>query len=163
MERLLDAHLEGIVTREEYLPRKEQLLHEKNKLQEQLGKVSLQGNLWLEPMRQFIETCIDVGSAAQKANAANIAMFLKTAGSNLLLEARRACCEWVLPYSHAKARMLFDNMSGRMPDTTKRRGSVGGTIGSPCESTDAFWWRRRDLNPRPKSHPKESLQAYSSF
>ena len=87
MERLLDAHLEGIVTHEEYLPRKEQLLYEKNRLQEQLGKLSLQGNLWLEPMRQFIETCIDAGSVAQKANAADIAMFLKTAGSNLLLEA----------------------------------------------------------------------------
>ncbi len=32
-------------------------------------------------------------------------------------------------------------------------------IGNPLKRIADFWWRRRELNPRPKTHPSELLRA----
>lgn len=130
LDRLTDVYLAGELTRDEYLPRKEKWLHAKAELKAKWASVAVNGNCWLEPLRQFIETCNHAALLAQQADAAKIAGFLKSAGSNLTLKARRARPDWVPPWAVV----------------AKNRGNL-------------VWWRRRDLNPRPKSHLKESLQA----
>ena len=49
LDRLLDAHLNEVITREEYVGRKKKLLHEKAALTERMVEVERRGNPWLEP------------------------------------------------------------------------------------------------------------------
>jgi len=55
LDRLLDAHLDGAITREEYAGRKERLLHEKAALMERMAEVERRGNHWLEPLEGFVK------------------------------------------------------------------------------------------------------------
>ncbi len=56
LERLLDAHLEGLISREEYTRRKERPLLEKSRLSARLAAVERRGNHWLEPLARFVRT-----------------------------------------------------------------------------------------------------------
>jgi hypothetical protein len=58
LDRLLDAHLDGVITREEYVGRKERLLNEKAVLAERMAEVERTGNHWLEPLEGFVKSAV---------------------------------------------------------------------------------------------------------
>jgi len=64
LDRLLDAHLDGVITREEYVGRKEQSLNEKAVLTEQMAEVERNGNHWLEPLEGFVKAAHQARSVA---------------------------------------------------------------------------------------------------
>ena len=54
LDLLLDAHLDGTISREEYTAKKEKFITEKAELSEKSKDFERNGNHWLEPARQFI-------------------------------------------------------------------------------------------------------------
>ena len=54
LDILLDAHLDGTISREEYTAKKEKIINEKSELSEKSKDFERNGNHWLEPARQFI-------------------------------------------------------------------------------------------------------------
>ena len=48
LKRLLDAHLEGVISREEYTAKKERLLNDKLEVKERLEDFERKGDQWLE-------------------------------------------------------------------------------------------------------------------
>ena len=54
LDKLLDSHLENIVSKKDYILKKEKLINEKISLTERIHIIQRQGNNWLEPMRDFI-------------------------------------------------------------------------------------------------------------
>lgn len=63
LDRLLDAHLDGVITREEYVGRKERLLNEKAVLTERMAVVERKGNHWLEPSAGGLTPAIFLSNA----------------------------------------------------------------------------------------------------
>ena len=85
LEKLLDAHLDGIISKEEYASKKQKLLNRKIEISERLVDFEKKGNYWLEPMRLFILEAKQAEIIASKENLPVKRDFLKKIGSNPLL------------------------------------------------------------------------------
>ena len=87
IEKLLDAHLDNVITREEYTKKKEVLLSKKKTLEEKLTNLSKHNLVWLEPLKKFIKTLSAVPQIVEdNLNLEPKVEFLKYLGSNLTLK-----------------------------------------------------------------------------
>ncbi len=118
LERLLDAHLEGVVSRDEYAGRKGKLLLEKSALSARLAEVERQGNHWLEPLERFVRAAHQAHSVASGENVGSLKEWTTRIGSNLRLAGRTLHLSYEDPWRLVAAR-------GR----------------------SATWWPQRDSNP----------------
>ncbi|MFH1656945.1 MAG: recombinase family protein [bacterium] len=89
LEKLLDAHLNSDISREEYLEKKQKILNRKIEISEKLTAFEKKGGNWLEPAKNFILASNQAQKAAISNNFQERADFLKKAGSNLLLTDRK--------------------------------------------------------------------------
>src|SRR3989304_4682954 len=83
LDRLLDAHLDEVITLEEYVGRKEKLLHEKAALTARMVEVERRGNPWLELLEGFIKAAHQAQFVACGPNLESLKDFSKRIGSNL--------------------------------------------------------------------------------
>ena len=86
LEKLLDAHLNNDVSREEYLAKKQKILNQKIEISEKLRAFQQNGNRWLERAKSFILEANQVQIAAKSDNLAEKRQFLKKVGSNVILQ-----------------------------------------------------------------------------
>ena len=86
MDKLLDSHLENIISKEDYISKKEKLINEKLVLQEQVKEIQSKSNNWLEPMRDFIFLLIKAKKIAGSGDSLELKAFLKNIGSNFILQ-----------------------------------------------------------------------------
>ena len=130
LDRLLDAHLDEVITREEYLGRKEKLLREKSAVTDRLAKIERNGKHWLEPLESFINAAHQAHTVAGGHDLKSLKDFLKRIGSNLRL-------------SGQTLRVSYENPWAILARRRK----------------NANWWRWRESNPRPAEFPPRPLQA----
>ncbi len=88
LERLLDAHLGGLISRDEYARPKERLLLGKSALSARLAEVERQGNHWLEPLERFVRAAHQAHSVASGENLESLKEWTTRIGSNLRLAGR---------------------------------------------------------------------------
>ncbi|MCX6812916.1 MAG: hypothetical protein NTV77_00265 [Candidatus Azambacteria bacterium] len=97
----MDTHLDGTISREEYVAKKEKLITEKAELSEKLKDFERNGNHWLEPARQFILAAQQAKIIALQENPVAGRDFLKRIGSNHVLRSQAICFEpkksWKIP------------------------------------------------------------------
>src|SRR3989338_5106885 len=93
LDLLLDAHLDGTISREEYTAKKEKFITEKAELSEKLKDFERNGNHWLEPARQFILAAQQAKIIALQENPVAGRDFLKRIGSNHVLRSQAICFE----------------------------------------------------------------------
>jgi hypothetical protein len=99
LDRLLDAHLEGVITQEEYLARKERFLNQKIQLEGELQKSEGEAVGWLEPAREFIEDARKAYLLAMGAEKTAQKEFLKKVGSNFSMSGRTLEFSYDFPWS----------------------------------------------------------------
>lgn len=109
LERLLDAHLEGVISREEYAGRKEKLLLEKSARSARLAEVERQGNRWLEPLARFIRAAHQAHSVATGENLESLKVWTTRIGSNLRLAGRTVQLTYENPWRLVATRGRNDN------------------------------------------------------
>ena len=85
LEKLLDAHLNNAVSREEYLEKKQKILNQKIEISEKLKDFEKKGSNWLEPAKNFILASNQAQIIASSNDLQGKASFLKKVGSNLVL------------------------------------------------------------------------------
>ncbi len=94
LNKLLDSYLDSVVSREDYLTKKEKFMGEKKTLEERISTLELFPNKWLEPMREFFNTALEANKiASDNINLFQKREFLKKTGSNLTLKARIVDCD----------------------------------------------------------------------
>ena len=98
MERLLDLYVAREIMPEEYQRKKAKLLNEKQELKEALGEIERGSGGWLEPAKAFLTTCHEASSVAWQENPAAAKQFLRTVGSNFVLNNRRLCLTYNSPF-----------------------------------------------------------------
>ena len=54
LDKLLDAHLEDVISKDEYTAKKQKILNQKIEISEKLKSFEQNGNHWLEPAKKFI-------------------------------------------------------------------------------------------------------------
>ena len=89
LEKLLDAHLNSDISREEYLEKKQKILNQKIEISEKLKSFEKKGGNWLEPAKNFILASNQTQITALSDDLQRKSQFLKKAGSNLLLSNRK--------------------------------------------------------------------------
>ena len=73
LNKLLDSYLDNVVSREDYLSKKEKFMSNKKTLEERIITLEQSPNKWLEPMREFFDTAL----TADKIASDNINLFQK--------------------------------------------------------------------------------------
>jgi len=82
MDRLLDAHLEGVLELKEYQEKKNVLMERKAGIEEKLRDFERKGNHWLELVRNWIIEANQAKNLAFSDNFPGMKDFLKKIGSN---------------------------------------------------------------------------------
>ncbi len=91
LQRLLDSYLDQDIDRETYTAKKAEIMSQKKSFEEKLSKLTLGQNLWLEPMKKWIETAVSICKIASGTNLeAKKSLCLEIFGSNLVLENKKA-------------------------------------------------------------------------
>jgi site-specific DNA recombinase len=88
LDTLLDAHLDGTITKEEYTAKKQKILNDKVEISEKLSDFERKGNHWLEPAKNFILAAKQAEIIALQENLFEKKDFLKKIGSNRILRER---------------------------------------------------------------------------
>ena len=105
LDRLLDAQLDGLVEKSEYLAKKESLLKDKVELEEQLARMDQKATGWLEPCRAFLAAAHQAGKVADASDLESQKEFLKKIGSNFRLAAKTLRFDYQNPWAAlARAR-----------------------------------------------------------
>ncbi len=91
LQRLLDSYLDQDIDRPTYKAKQAELMSEKKSLDEQIGKLTLGANAWVEPMRQWLKTAVSLKKIAENAEPTAIkAAFAEIDGLNLFLSKKQA-------------------------------------------------------------------------
>ena len=94
LNKLLDSYLDNVVSREDYLKKKESLFSSKKTIEQRIETLEQSPNKWLEPMREFFDTAVEADKiASDNINLFQKREFLKKTGSNLTLKARIVDCD----------------------------------------------------------------------
>jgi len=93
LDTLLDAHLDGTITKAEYTAKKQKILNQKIEIFEKLKDFEQNGNHWLEPAKKFILDSKQAEIIALQKNLFEKKDFLKKIGSNRILRERELVFE----------------------------------------------------------------------
>lgn len=93
LDKLLDTHLQGTITKDEYIAKKQKILNAKVGISDDLKDFGRNGNHWLEPAKKFILEAKQAGIIALQENLFSKKDFLKKIGSNRLLLSREVVVE----------------------------------------------------------------------
>lgn len=104
LEKLLDAYLGEVISVEDYKKRKERLITKKIELGEKIRNFEQKGLSWLEPAREFILSLNQAAKLVETENKEEMTTFLKTIGSNHVLENRQFVFAPKIQYKMAAER-----------------------------------------------------------
>src|SRR3989339_1455840 len=94
LSKLLDSYLDNVVSREDYLKKKENLFSSKKTIEQRIDTLEQSPNMWLEPMREFFNTALTADKiASDNINLFQKREFLKKTGSNLTLKDKIVDCD----------------------------------------------------------------------
>ncbi len=108
LQRLLDSYLDQDIDQATYRAKQAELMSDKKSLEEQIGKLTLAANAWVEPMRYWLKQASDLNEITKTAEPSAIKEALvKIEGLNLFLKSKKAqptaapaisppCAIWVL-------------------------------------------------------------------
>ena len=89
LQKLLDIYLADALSTEEYAAKKQSLLSQKVGLSEKITDFETKGLSWLEPAREFVLSLNQAAKLVETGNKEEMTIFLKTIGSNHVLENRQ--------------------------------------------------------------------------
>ncbi len=91
LQRLLDSYLDQDIDQPTYKAKQAELMSEKKSLDEQISKLTLAANAWVEPMRQWIKMAVSLKKIAENAEPIAIkSAFAEIDGLNLFLSRKQA-------------------------------------------------------------------------
>lgn len=121
LERLLDAHLDQAISREEYLEKKEKLMNKKKDLEEKTIDLEKSGITWLEPFKEWVKVAVLASKiAGDDKDLHQKRSFLQKTGSNLVLKDKKVRCFFKKPWAFLAERPTSRNWVGsvRLERTT---------------------------------------------
>jgi len=143
MDRINNGFTEGSIDIVEFKELKNPLVVQKTDLEQQIVALERSKLKRLEPLRNWVLEANTAQNGLISENWLEMKSFLQKVGSNRLLLAQTLSVSFKKPFD----LLAKTNIAARSaPDDFSR-----------CSE----WWRRRELNPRPKSTNQPRLHAYS--
>jgi hypothetical protein len=99
MDKLVGNFLEGVIEKENYLKKKDELLKEKSDLKLKHSGFGQKGKSWVEPLRDWVKTALYAGKMANScSDLSEFRSFSEKVGSNRLLKDKKIVFDWLPPY-----------------------------------------------------------------
>ncbi len=124
LDRLLDAQLDGLVERSEYLRKKASLLNQKVELDEKLAALETKATGWLERTKTFLAAAHEAEEIATTGDLESQKEFLKKIGSNFHVAAKTLRFSYKKPwefFARAQKNQKIENWR-RARDSNPRYG-----------------------------------------
>jgi site-specific DNA recombinase len=91
LQRLLDSYLDQDIDQTTYKAKQAELMSEKKSLEEQIGKLTLAANAWVEPMRQWLKQASELNKIAKSGEPVAMKQaFSQIEGLDLFLKSKKA-------------------------------------------------------------------------
>jgi len=143
LNRLLDTHLSGLLTKEEYKAKKKELLDEKLEIKADLNNLGDPSLDRFEQVKAFINQCNYAIKITLESNALEQVAFLKQAGLNHLLKDKVLSFVWQEPFSfvaegNEKIQQLL-SFRRREISSSHQRLSLGSFLDAPRHKQEVGW------------------------
>ncbi|MCD6413702.1 MAG: recombinase family protein, partial [Elusimicrobia bacterium] len=99
IDKLVNAFLDGIIEKDIYLKKKDELIRTKAKLLQKKSDFGRKGNNWIEPLRNWILDAHHAEKLALSKDLAEIKSFVKKIGTNRRLLDKTFLLDWKKPWS----------------------------------------------------------------
>ena len=120
LDKLLDAHLENVISKDEYTAKKQKILNNKVEISEKLKDFEQKPNHWLELCKKFILSAQQAKIIALQKNFFVKRNFLKKIGSNPLLQDKKIvfnpCKAWKILTEFNLANRATGAENSKHPD-----------------------------------------------
>ena len=91
LKRLLDSYLDQDIDQPTYKAKQAELMSDKKSLEEQISKLTLASNAWVEPMREWLRQAVSLCEIAKNNSlVAKKEALLQIEGLNLFLKSKKA-------------------------------------------------------------------------
>jgi hypothetical protein len=119
IDKLINTYLEGLIDKQTFLKKKNELLERKIELQERLNDFGKKGLVWVEPVREWLEAAQQAGKLASSQDLCAIKYIIRKIGSNRCLLDREVHWEMPSPF-----RMISEYRSRQ--GIGEKAGAAGG-------------------------------------
>ncbi|MBU2007678.1 recombinase zinc beta ribbon domain-containing protein, partial [Patescibacteria group bacterium] len=137
LDKLVSAYIDGDIPKENYLPKKEELLKQKISLANDLEDFGQTGKNWLQPLQAWILDTKKANFLTKSDNFHEIKSFVQKIGTNPVFSDKIVSFNFVQPFN-----FLAEFTASR----ARRRGEQ--TSFSTSENLQNFsWWTGGDSNP----------------
>jgi len=153
MDKLVNAFLDGLIEKENYLKKKDEILREKSDLKLKHSGFGNDGKSWVEPLREWVKTAHHAGKMANlPMDLSDFKAFSEKVGSNRLLQDKKIVFDWLPPFDLlAKHKGLAAQQKKSSDKAELKKGEEKKEL--------LLWWTRRDSNPRPNKEYKSFLHV----
>ena len=151
LDKLVSAYIDGDIPKENYLPKKEELLKQKVSLANDLEDFGRTGKNWLQPLRAWILDTKKADSLTKSDNFHEIKSFVQKIGTNPTLSDKIVSYNFV-PSFNFLAEFYASRACGRGEQTSF----------PTSENLQNFsWWTRGESNPL-LFHAMEACYRYTT-
>ena len=127
IDRLIDAHLEGVIELEDFKTKKNELVEQRAELQQKLADFERKGNHWLELTRNWVIEASQTDNLVLQDNFLELKNFLKKIGSNRQILNQKLIIDFQKPWNSL------------CKTTAEARRAEAYNINN--NSTNSIWWR----------------------
>ena len=126
MDKLVKGYLEAVIEKEIYLRKKDQLLKQKSDLKLKHSDFNKDGQIWLEPLRDFVKTLNYAGKlASMDADLSAYKSLSEKVGSNRLLKDKKIAWDWLPPFDLLMKDKGFQASTKKSPDLSElKKGGI---------------------------------------
>ncbi|MEO1486705.1 MAG: zinc ribbon domain-containing protein, partial [Bacteroidota bacterium] len=147
LDKLVNGFLDGLIDKESYLKKKDELIQLKMELSQKRSDFSRKGMLWVEPLRGWLEALAKAEKLASSNDLYAVKSFLGKIGTNRIVKDKKVLLDFVEPFN-----LILDygaqgkgsegcSVGARGECGDKKRGQVAKSTKCPPV------WARRDSNP----------------
>ena len=150
LDNLVNGFLDGIIDKDTYLKKKDELIRQKVELEHRQSRFGQRAKLWVEPMRDWLETTHKAGKLALSNDYHEMKQMMEKIGTNRQVKDKAVGVDFQRPFDILLNFKALQNDSDECLEE-KRKGRSGKIPERPVLSG----WR--DSNSRPRRPERRAL------
>ena len=99
MDKLVNGFLDGLIDKESYLKKKDELIKQKIELSQKRSDFARKGLLWVEPLRRWLEALAKAEKLASSNDLYAVKSFLGKIGTNRIVRDKKVLLDFVEPFN----------------------------------------------------------------
>ena len=129
----------GTIEKSAYLKKKDELIKLKTETIQKKSSFGQKGKLWLEPLRDWLETTSNANELNSTPDFTEIKSFLEKIGTNRILKDKKVSLDFVAPYSFIP---IYKGLAGKPKNelVVNKKGDAAKNATSP------IWWYLQESN-----------------